>query len=44
VQRFVKKAGAGTVWNNTCGYTDVLLPWGGARFRPWPRAWHRGDR
>jgi aldehyde dehydrogenase (NAD+) len=31
VQRFVKKAKAGTVWINTYGYTDVRLPWGGAR-------------
>ena len=30
-QRFVKKARAGTVWINTYGYTDVRLPWGGAR-------------
>lgn len=30
-QRFVKKANAGTVWINTYGYTDVRLPWGGAR-------------
>lgn len=31
VQRFAKKARAGTVWINTYGYTDVRLPWGGAR-------------
>jgi aldehyde dehydrogenase (NAD+) len=31
VQRFVKKARAGTVWINTYGYTDVRLPWGGER-------------
>ena len=31
VQRFAKKANAGTVWINTYGYTDVRLPWGGAR-------------
>jgi len=31
VQRFVKKANAGTVWINTYGFTDVRLPWGGAR-------------
>lgn len=31
VQRFAKKAKAGTVWINTYGYTDVRLPWGGAR-------------
>jgi aldehyde dehydrogenase (NAD+) len=30
VQRFAKKAKAGTVWINTYGYTDVRLPWGGA--------------
>jgi len=30
VQRFAKKARAGTVWINTYGYTDVRLPWGGA--------------
>jgi aldehyde dehydrogenase (NAD+) len=30
-QRFVKKVTAGTVWINTYGYTDVRLPWGGAR-------------
>ena len=29
VQRFAKKANAGTVWINTYGYTDVRLPWGG---------------
>ncbi|MES2750872.1 MAG: aldehyde dehydrogenase family protein, partial [Pseudomonadota bacterium] len=29
VQRFAKKAKAGTVWINTYGYTDVRLPWGG---------------
>jgi len=27
VQRFAKKANAGTVWINTYGYTDVRLPW-----------------
>ncbi|MGN1286205.1 MAG: aldehyde dehydrogenase family protein [Bradyrhizobium sp.] len=31
VQRFAKKARAGTVWINTYGYTDVRLPWGGDR-------------
>ncbi|QIG99770.1 MULTISPECIES: aldehyde dehydrogenase family protein [unclassified Bradyrhizobium] len=31
VQRFAKKARAGTVWINTYGYTDVRLPWGGER-------------
>jgi aldehyde dehydrogenase (NAD+) len=31
VQRFAKKANAGTVWINTYGYTDVRLPWGGSR-------------
>jgi aldehyde dehydrogenase (NAD+) len=31
VQRFAKKAKAGTVWINTYGYTDVRLPWGGER-------------
>src|SRR5215468_1226991 len=31
VQRFAKKARAGTVWINTYGYTDVRLPWGGVR-------------
>lgn len=31
VQRFAKKVKAGTVWINTYGYTDVRLPWGGAR-------------
>jgi len=31
VQRFVRKARAGTVWINTYGYTDVRLPWGGER-------------
>ena len=31
VQRFAKRANAGTVWLNTYGYTDVRLPWGGAR-------------
>jgi aldehyde dehydrogenase (NAD+) len=31
VQRFAKKAKAGTVWINTYGYTDVRLPWGGSR-------------
>jgi len=30
VQRFARKAKAGTVWINTYGYTDVRLPWGGA--------------
>lgn len=31
VQRFAKHVKAGTVWLNTYGYTDVRLPWGGAR-------------
>jgi aldehyde dehydrogenase (NAD+) len=31
VQRFAKRVNAGTVWLNTYGYTDVRLPWGGAR-------------
>jgi aldehyde dehydrogenase (NAD+) len=31
VQRFAKRAKAGTVWINTYGYTDVRLPWGGER-------------
>src|SRR5258707_3612765 len=31
VQRFAKKAKAGTVWINTYGYTDVRLPWGDVR-------------
>jgi aldehyde dehydrogenase (NAD+) len=31
VQRFAKKARAGTVWINTYGYTDARLPWGGER-------------
>jgi aldehyde dehydrogenase (NAD+) len=31
VQRFTKRARAGTVWINTYGYTDVRLPWGGER-------------
>jgi aldehyde dehydrogenase (NAD+) len=31
VQRFAKRAKAGTVWINTYGYTDVRLPWGGSR-------------
>src|ERR1700740_3498096 len=31
VQRFVRKARAGTVWINTYGYTDGRLPWGGER-------------
>jgi len=31
LQRFVRKARAGTVWINTYGYTDVRLPWGGER-------------
>ncbi|MCP3469169.1 aldehyde dehydrogenase family protein [Bradyrhizobium sp. CCGUVB1N3] len=31
LQRFAKKARAGTVWMNTYGYTDVRLPWGGER-------------
>src|SRR6201997_1237058 len=31
VQRFAKKANAGTVWINTYGFTDGRLPWGGAR-------------
>lgn len=30
-QRFARRARAGTVWINTYGYTDVRLPWGGAR-------------
>jgi len=30
-QRFARQAKAGTVWINTYGYTDVRLPWGGAR-------------
>jgi aldehyde dehydrogenase (NAD+) len=30
-QRFAQRAKAGTVWINTYGYTDVRLPWGGAR-------------
>ncbi|HEY0219462.1 MAG TPA: aldehyde dehydrogenase family protein [Afipia sp.] len=30
LQRFDKRAKAGTVWLNTYGYTDVRLPWGGA--------------
>ncbi len=30
LQRFAKRAKAGTVWLNTYGYTDVRLPWGGA--------------
>ena len=37
VQRFAKKANAGTVWINTYGYTDVRLPLGlcaGFRLRP----------
>src|ERR1700750_1010705 len=31
VQRFAKRARAGTVWINTEGYTDVRLRWGGER-------------
>jgi aldehyde dehydrogenase (NAD+) len=31
LQRFAKRARAGTVWMNTYGYTDVRLPWGGER-------------
>jgi len=31
VQRFAKRARAGTVWINTYGYTDVRMPWGGER-------------
>ena len=31
VQRFARRVKAGTVWINTYGYTDVRLPWGGAR-------------
>jgi len=31
VHNFAKKIKAGTVWINTYGYTDVRLPWGGAR-------------
>jgi acyl-CoA reductase-like NAD-dependent aldehyde dehydrogenase len=31
VQRFAAKVKAGTVWINTYGYTDIRLPWGGAR-------------
>jgi aldehyde dehydrogenase (NAD+) len=31
VQRFAKRARAGTVWINTLGYTDLRLPWGGER-------------
>jgi acyl-CoA reductase-like NAD-dependent aldehyde dehydrogenase len=31
VQRFARDLKAGTVWINTYGYTDVRLPWGGAR-------------
>jgi len=31
VQRFARRARAGTVWINTYGYTDIRLPWGGAR-------------
>jgi acyl-CoA reductase-like NAD-dependent aldehyde dehydrogenase len=31
VHRFAKMLKAGTVWVNTYGYTDVRLPWGGAR-------------
>ncbi len=31
LQRFARKARAGTVWMNTYGYTDVRLPWGGER-------------
>lgn len=31
VHRFARQVKAGTVWINTYGYTDVRLPWGGAR-------------
>ena len=31
LQRFARRARAGTVWMNTYGYTDVRLPWGGER-------------
>ena len=31
VQRFARRVKAGTVWINTYGYTDIRLPWGGAR-------------
>jgi aldehyde dehydrogenase (NAD+) len=31
LQRFAKRARAGTVWMNTYGHTDVRLPWGGER-------------
>ena len=31
VHRFAKRVKAGTVWINTYGYTDIRLPWGGAR-------------
>jgi len=31
VHRFAAGLKAGTVWVNTYGYTDVRLPWGGAR-------------
>ena len=40
VQRFAKKAKAGTVWVNTYGYTDVRLPWGGVRIQVRPRTRH----
>src|ERR1700760_2540794 len=32
VQRFAKRARAGTVWINTYGYTDVGLPWESDRY------------
>ena len=45
VQRFAKKANAGTVWINTYGYTDVRLAVGRrARFRLRPRTRHGRDR
>ena len=44
VQRFAKKANAGTVWINTYGYTDVRLPWGGVRDSLQPRTWLGRDR
>ena len=31
VHRFATRVKAGTVWINTYGYTDIRLPWGGAR-------------
>jgi aldehyde dehydrogenase (NAD+) len=31
VHRVAQALKAGTVWINTYGYTDVRLPWGGAR-------------